>query len=211
MPDNPAGIDLEDMHLNLSRRRSNFIIQQPAANVSFDQQNHDFDMGDIDHPPTGGGSQPIEDFPYNASIEAIVQIFMSRKWNLAVQRQPECQERLEKWEKKMMPILEGLTDDFLAHDYGKIILDKFEGEIGRRIRFTEITKGRIKDKSRFFLALLMLTNRGTVIIDPPSLELDKENAEYARIDNKVPLDFEIELLVDTDWQGDEMNATGLFI
>lgn len=57
----------------------------------------------------------------------------------------------------------------------------------------------------------MLTNRGTVLIDPPPLELDKENVEYVRIDNNVPLDFEIELLVDTDWQGDEMNATGLFI
>ena len=57
----------------------------------------------------------------------------------------------------------------------------------------------------------MLTNRGTLIIYPPPLELDKENSRIGNLAGNVLNDFEVELLDDTEWQGDEMNRTGLFI
>ena len=116
--------------LNLTRKRSTNVQPLQLHNASFAQ---DFDVNPISSHPN-----QEDTIPTNASISAIVQVFLSRKWNIAVKRQPESQQRLDKWQKKMGPVLEELTDDFLAHDYGKMILDKFEGEIGRKLFFNEV-------------------------------------------------------------------------
>jgi len=76
-------------------------------------------------------------------------------------------QRLQKWSAH---ILERLDEDarhkpFEIHGYGSTILDKFEDEIGRVLRFKDIVKGVPKyEVSRYLLALLILANCGNVQI-----------------------------------------------
>ena len=129
--DDPDGVDLEDLsHLSLRRKQPINLPPVVDHNQSF-ADDHIDDVNILSQPFDGR-------VPTNASINNIVTLYLSQKWNIAVKRQPESQERLVKWERKMVPKLETLTDDYLAHIYGSLILNRFEGDVGRRLSLNEV-------------------------------------------------------------------------
>lgn len=72
------------------------------------------------------------------SIGHVVQVYLSQQWQTVLKNEPARHAKFAVWEKKVLPILNNLRDDFMADEYGKMILDAFEGEIGRKIRFSDV-------------------------------------------------------------------------
>uniref|UniRef100_A0A7E4V7A1 Condensin-2 complex subunit H2 n=1 Tax=Panagrellus redivivus TaxID=6233 RepID=A0A7E4V7A1_PANRE len=146
------------------------------------------------------------DLPENSTIQNVVRVFLNRKWNMALKKQPECAVKLAKWERKMHPILTNLTDDFAAHDYGSKALDCFEGEIGKSLNFEELAQGTPNERSRYLLSLLMLSNRDNVMLHSAHEGVIDERVDVDDVNHE---DFQVELLNDADWHGNEMNQSGL--
>lgn len=163
------------------------------------------------------------------SIAAMVQVALAAQWHAVLQFQPVRHANYAVWEKKMMPILNDMKDDFMADDYGKRILQKFNGEVGKVISFTEVcflkvvlilkiiyfqlAQNNPVERARFLLTILMFVNHGTLKIHSPKNNDESmvdENNEFNLLDGKAPEDFEIELLEDTEWHGDALNQSGLF-
>uniref|UniRef100_A0A7E4VZV2 Condensin-2 complex subunit H2 n=1 Tax=Panagrellus redivivus TaxID=6233 RepID=A0A7E4VZV2_PANRE len=146
------------------------------------------------------------DLPENSTIQNVVRVFLNRKWNMALKKQPECAVKLAKWERKMHPILTNLTDDFAAHNYGSKALDCFDGNIGKTLCFEGLAEGSANERSRYLLSLLMLSNRNAILLHSAH---DGVVDKHVDVDDVYHKDFKVELLSDADWHGNEMNQSGL--
>lgn len=63
-----------------------------------------------------------------------------RYWSTAEEARSKFIERVEKWEEKMVPILEEeeTRPEFSIHDYGTKILDKFSDGVGSSVAFSDV-------------------------------------------------------------------------
>ncbi|KAE9556185.1 hypothetical protein FO519_000673 [Halicephalobus sp. NKZ332] len=147
------------------------------------------------------------------SIGHVVQVYLSQQWQLVLKNEPARHAKFAVWEKKVLPILNNLRDDFMADEYGRMILNAFEGEIGRKIRFSDFAFNNPVERSRFLLTILMLANRDTLEVYPIDTQKSPQRHKGytdTNLDGQLPQDFEIELLKDAAWYGDALNQSGLF-
>lgn len=150
----PGGIlYIQDLQTNISRRRSKRKSRRlldpdelaADAEVAAAFENDEPMGGITDIPP-----RPISQMSYEELVtyhlrkwEFIFQLNnpLFRYWSIAEESRSKFCERVEKWEEKMIPLLEdeATRPEFSIHTYGTEILNKYGGEdgIGRVIAFKD--------------------------------------------------------------------------
>lgn len=130
---------------NISRRNRSKNIQENASIVSnhenlyiaeTQQPTHDnfeFETRDVKSPSIQN----------EADVGKIVQIYLSTQWQNVLAFKPTYQENFIKWQERIKPFLDD-KDDFIFKIYVKQVLQKFDGNVGKRFKFTDV---------RFFIDL----------------------------------------------------------
>uniref|UniRef100_F1KRK5 Condensin-2 complex subunit H2 n=1 Tax=Ascaris suum TaxID=6253 RepID=F1KRK5_ASCSU len=108
------------------------------------------------------------------TCEEVLKYYLQRYWSVSEETTSRLCQRVQKWEEKMVPILEEEESrrEFNIHEYGDEVLGKFQ-QIGQTIPYVELVKGKAwYECCRYLLSILMLANMGNLLVE----ECDPENA-----------------------------------
>jgi len=147
--------NFENLKSNVRRSRRSI---QLARNTYDDTIFAEADINPDDLPP-----RPISQMEY----DEIIAYHLRKYWASTSENVPKSYERLQKWEEKMMPILEAQDShrDFDTRKYSDEILERFSGVIGNEINFSDIVSGSpLYELTRYFLVMLIMTNMGNIEI-----------------------------------------------
>lgn len=118
-----------------SKRRSKKVLDpdELAADAEVAAAFENDEYGITDLPP-----RPISQMSY----EELVTYHLRKYWSIAEESRSKFCERVEKWEEKMIPLLEeeATRPEFSIHTYGTEILEKYgEDGVGKVKTFKDVS------------------------------------------------------------------------
>uniref|UniRef100_A0AC34QXV5 Uncharacterized protein n=1 Tax=Panagrolaimus sp. JU765 TaxID=591449 RepID=A0AC34QXV5_9BILA len=174
---------------NRSKRQNNISLFSNVDNLQIQEtqqpttNDFDYETNDINLPSTQNESD----------IGKIVTIYLSSQWHTVLKFKPTYQQNFIKWQRKIKPFLND-KDDFIFKPYIKQILQRFNGKIGKKLKFTDFAEPNAKERSRFLLAILVLVNKYFVTIHPKITSRHNPDNEYEELDGVIADSFDIELI-----------------
>lgn len=120
--------------------------------------------------------------PSQMDYDEIIAFHLRKYWAASEAATSEFSERMQLWEAKMTLALdeESQHREFDTRQYGDELLDKFDGQIGTEVDFTQMLQSipNEYDRSRYLLVTLILANMGNLeikVVDDDNIQNGQKN------------------------------------